>query len=207
MLKMLATKEEGETLDLEKFQNRKLELAALKRASELGITVDLLATYTNGFIYRFIDGEQNKFELYDIETTAKQTAIKMARLHAMQVPGASKDPIVYKFLDRSTFAEWTKDFAKKQAESKHEELRSVIPLFPWVDDEYERLHNLVLEADAYGPICFCHNDLNETNLLIDRQTKEPIFIDFEWVGDDFDSDVSNAFDIKNEFEFPIRSTD
>merc|ERR1711977_47894 len=103
----------------------------------------------------------------------------------MKVPGASEDPIVFKFLDRSTFAEWTKDFTEKQAASKHEELRSVIPLHPWLDDEYERLHNLVLEADAYGPICFCHNDLNETNLLIDRQTKEPIFIDFEWSDTNF----------------------
>lgn len=182
MLKMMASKQDGEQLDLEKFQNRKLELAALKKASELGITVDLLATYTNGFIYTYIDGEQNKFELYNIESTAKQTAIKMARLHSMQVHGASENPIVLKFLDRSTFEEFTKDFTKRQAESKHEELRSVIPLHPWVDDEYERLHYLVLEADAYGPVCFCHNDLNQTNLLIDRQTKEPIFIDFEWVG-------------------------
>ena len=181
MLKMKASKKGDDNMDLEKFQNRKLELASLKRASELGITVELLATYKNGFIYKYIDGEQNRFELYSIETTAKQTAIKMARLHAMKVPGASKDPTVLKFLDRTTFAEFTKDFAKKQAESKHEELRSAIPLHPGVDDEYERLHYLVLEADAYGPIVFCHNDLNQTNLLINRTTKEPIFIDFEWV--------------------------
>lgn len=175
------SKQDGENIDMEKFQNRKLELAALKKASELNITVELLATYKNGFIYKYIDGEQNRFELYDIETTAKQTAIKMARFHAMKVPEASEDPVVLKFLDREAFAEYTKDFDKKQASSKHEEFRNVIPLNSWVDEEYERLHYRVLEADAYNSLVFCHNDLNQTNLLIDRFTKEPVFIDFEWV--------------------------
>ena len=72
-------------------------------------------------------------------------------------------------------------FDKGMEESEFEELRSHLPRYSRLVDEIERLHELIVEGDAYGSLCLCHNDLQLTNLLIDRQTKEPIFIDFEWV--------------------------
>ena len=167
--------------------NRPLELEVLRKASELGVTVRLLATFTNGFIYGYVDGTMNSFERYDRQV-ARQTAIKMARLHRMRLADGmlNPEPAVYRFVGRSgdlnAVSERRVQFDKKMAESEFEGLRVRLPRYSSLCAEYERLHDLVLERDAYGPACFCHNDLNMSNLLIDRKTKEPIFIDFEWVG-------------------------
>ena len=209
MLKMKAMRKAAgkEDLDLEKFQNRKLELAALKSASELGIffyrfifssfhlfinfffnifkligiTVELLATYKNGFIYKYVDGDVNDAKLYDLKTTAKKTAIKMAKFHHINLDEiANEKPAMIKFTDKATFANATKGFDAMQKESRHDELRNELPIFSKIEDDYRELHNLILVNDAYGKICFCHNDLNQTNLLIEKSTKQPVFIDFEW---------------------------
>lgn len=182
MLKMKKLRQQDSNgFDLEKFSNRKLELAALKKASEEEITVKLIATYKNGFIYKYIDGEVNCVELYDLETVAKKTAIKMAKLHQFDLPEASKEPQVLKFAGENEFDQYTIGFDHLQKNSKHDEFKNVLPLYNQLQDDYKRLHKLVLDKKAYGRICFCHNDLNRTNLLIEKTTKDPIFIDFEWV--------------------------
>lgn len=178
--------------------NRALELEVLRKTSEKGITASLYATFANGFIYKFVDGDMASFELYD-RSVARQTAIKMARLHRLQLGEelVKPKPAVYSILGKDGNAYW-KDgkelynntefvmaeramFDKEMAESEFEELRTRLPSYSALSEEYERLHDLIFEKDAYGPVCFCHNDLNLSNLLIDRKTKEPILIDFEWV--------------------------
>jgi len=95
-LKMKQSKTEG--FNLSKFENRELELEALKQASDLGITAKIIATYSNGFVYKYIDGEVSSYELYDSEL-AKKTAIKMVKFHTMDLKElAGKNPLVYTFL-------------------------------------------------------------------------------------------------------------
>lgn len=166
--------------------NRELELAALREASELGITAKLYATFSNGFIYKYVDGDMATFELYDLPV-ARRTAAKMARLHRIRPDETlvKPKPAVFTILGKDENRDFVladrAAFDKKMAESEFEELRNGLPKFSTLAEEYERLHDLVFEKDAYGPVCFCHNDLNLSNLLIDRQTKDPILIDFEWV--------------------------
>ena len=148
---------------------------------QTGITVEITGTYKNGFIYKYIDGDQCNADLYD-EAVARKTAIKMARLHRIDLSElASKETAVSKFKDNPFLNNLKVGLDKNQKESPHEELRTELPLYSELDNEYDRLHNLVLERNAYGRICLCHNDLNMSNLLIEKKTKEPVFIDFEWV--------------------------
>ena len=165
--------------------NRVLELAAIKKASDLKVTVKLLATFNNGFIYKYVDGDQNNPKLYDLDT-AKKTAIKMARLHHIdlnELTELSEKPKL--IVDREMsldkddlFAKEKSTFDKQMSESKYEQLRS-IPVYSKIMKEISDLHDLNLEKDAYGKICFCHNDLNLTNLLIEKSSKQVVFIDFE----------------------------
>ena len=165
--------------------DRALELEAIRKASELGIGPKLYATFSNGFICKYIDGPMGSFELYDLPV-AQKTAVKMAKLHRMRLddklvrPKPSVYWLVGKEGDKEFLLKEREAFDKKLEESGIEQLRS-LPSYSALSEEYERMHELVFERDAYGPVCFCHNDLNLSNLLIDRKTKEPIFIDFEWV--------------------------
>ena len=186
LLKLLASMSEEEQ-EKEKGRpslvNRQLELAALRKASELGITVKLCVTFNNGFIYKFVDADINSFELYDFEV-ARKTAIKVAKLHRMDLAGLVREkPAVYKILGKENPDEEMEkraSFNQKVKECEFEELRAM-PSYSKLSEEFERLHDLVFEKDAYGPVVFCHNDLNTGNLLIEKHSKEPVLIDFEWV--------------------------
>lgn len=179
-IKAESKKNGDDGFDISKFQNRKLELAALKAASDLGCTVELVATYNNGFIYKYVDGDVNSIKLYDLDT-AKKVAKKMARFHMIDLSGMTSDkPAVHRFLKNESFDEITKTFDQKMKDSRHEEFRNFLPTYSELKAEYERLHHLVVSKNAYGKVCFCHNDLNMTNLLIEKSTKEPLLIDFEW---------------------------
>lgn len=210
LLKLLASMSEEER-ELEKSRpslvNRELELEALQKASELGITVRLYATFQNGFIYRYVDADMNSFELYDFEV-ARKTAMKLAKLHRIDLSGLAREkPAVYRILGRDDpkcELEQRAFFDRKMRESELEQLRTSLPSYSKLSQEFERLHDLIFEKDAYGPICFAHNDLNlgknfigrspyltdlqpncflliAGNLLIEKHSKEPILIDFEWV--------------------------
>ena len=165
--------------------DRRLELEVLQAASELGITAKMFATFKNGFIYKYVDGLTNCFEAYDL-SVARQVAIKMARLHRIRLAdGLAQSKPGVSWILRDDCPELVREqralFDKKMKESEFEELRSQLPAYSSLAEEYERLQKMVAEKDALGPVCICHNDLNFGNLLIDRQTKEPFFIDFEWV--------------------------
>lgn len=172
-----------------KFINRDLELVALQKASELGITFELVATFNNGFIYKYFDGTVNNVYDYDLEI-AKNTAIKMAKLHncikldslnglARQRPLADKyagkepDPF---FMQKQYLDELMRN------DKEYEDYRSNgLNSYQDLQKEYERLDDILEKKDANRRFCLCHNDLTLNNLLIDKKKKVCLFIDFELV--------------------------
>lgn len=183
-----------ETLSVEKQEkeranaalaNRELEVAAVRQASALGITVKLCATFRNGFIYRFVDGEMLTFERYDFEL-AKKVATKIAQIHHRMDLGAlaSPAPVVSWMLgkadDPQKMQEEREFIDRKMKESPFEEHRSQLPGFIELVEEMERIYETLSQKNALGPVCFSHNDLNFTNVLVDRNA-EPVLLDFEWV--------------------------
>lgn len=169
--------------------NRALELESVQRASELGITVKLCATFRNGFIYYFVDGDMLTTEIYDFET-AKKIAANVAKLHRLDLGAMARPkPANYWFMRREVDpAEVQREcdfFDQKLEEKKREfEVFRVLPTFSETFEELEHIKDILVEKDALGPVCFCHNDLNITNWLITRNSeREPVLLDFEWVSD------------------------
>ena len=139
--------------------NRELELEAVKKASELGITVKLCATFRNGFVYQYVDGEMLTIESYDFEL-AKKIATNIAKFHRMDLGElARKQPVGYWHLGKegdSGAAKKEREFLdQKMKESEFEEFRSYLPNFSELSREVERIHELLLQKDAYGRVFFC----------------------------------------------------
>lgn len=139
--------------------DKALELEAVRRASELGITVKLCATFRNGFIYRFVDGDALIFENYDLDIASK-VAAKVAKLHRLDLGAlADKRPTVDYILGREgdlKRIQEERDFLdRKMRESEFEEYRSQLPGFKKLCEEMERIHEILLQKDALGPVCFC----------------------------------------------------
>lgn len=138
--------------------DRELELEAVRRAGELGITVKLCATFRNGFVYRFVDGEMLTLESYDFEV-AKKIAANIAKLHGMDVGAmARKRPVGYlgkESADPESTKEESDFLDRKMRESEFEQFRSYLPSFTELSREVEKIHEILLQKDAYGPVCFC----------------------------------------------------
>lgn len=161
LLKLLGSMSEEERekeRDRPSLVNRELELEALKKASELDITVKLYATFSNGFVYKFVDAETNSYELYDFDV-ARRTAIKLAKLHRLDLSGLARaKPAVYRIVGKDDPAEEMKKrsfFDQKIKECDLEELKTGLPTYSELSEEFERLHDLLFEKDAYGPVVFC----------------------------------------------------
>lgn len=139
--------------------DKSLELEAVRRASELGITVKLCATFRNGFIYRFVDGDVLTFENYDLDI-AKKVASKVAMLHRLDLGAlANKTPtldyILGKAGDLKQLQEERDFLDRKMRESEFEEYRSQLPGFKKLCEEMEKIYEILLQKGALGPVCFC----------------------------------------------------
>ena len=189
-------------------QNRALEMEAIRKASEVGITVRLYATFRNGFIQPFVDGDSLSFEKYDLQL-AKKIAAKIAQLHRLDLrPLAGSTPtvcwLVGKADDQKKIQEERDILDRKMKESPFE-YHKRLPGFHELCQEMEHIHEVLLEKDAYGPVVFCHNDLNLSNLLIERSPeREPVLLDFEWVSTSYLVDF--RFTVANPIFFPFSPT-
>lgn len=166
-----------------KFFDCGIEVATILKASELKITANLLGVFDNGMILDYLDAFMNSVQSYDQEI-AKLTAQKLAKLHTIDMNGiANHRPLIFKWLDRQSEPLYDKKtfLDQRMEESDFVEFNTILPSYSKIEKLTEQLHEMVLERDCYGPITFCHNDLNLTNLLIERKTRDVFFIDFEWV--------------------------
>lgn len=185
-LKSLETMSPEEREKKKRQENRGLEVEAFRRAGDLGIAPKLCATFRNGFVYPFVDGDMLTAEIYDFEI-AKKIAAKVAKLHRLDLGAMARQrPDRYweaYFGGERDQAEVKKErdfFDQKMRESEFEEYRDCLPSFTEICVELERIHEILLEKNAYGPVCFLHNDLNITNVIV-KKNKEPVLLDFEWV--------------------------
>lgn len=126
-LKSISKKQSDIKFDVSTLLVRKLEIEALKKASELEITIKLIATYNNGFIYEFIEGETVDKYGYD-QAIAKKTAIRLARFHKIKISDdlVAKRP---KILEKSPTQQLHEIIDKKMKESEHKEFNSFLPIY------------------------------------------------------------------------------
>ena len=186
ILEAMSPEEREEDKSRPSLANRELELEAVRRASELGITVKLCAIFRNGFVYRFVDGDMLTFENYDAEI-ASRTAASVAKLHRMDLGAMAREkPAILWNLgrdrDQAEVQQERAFYDQKMKEGGLVEPCGRLPSFTKICAELESVHEILVAKDAYGPICFCHNDLNVTNWLVERDSKRrPVLLDFEWV--------------------------
>lgn len=133
--------------------DRENELAWRTFAAERGLSPRILGAFQNGWIEEFVAGRT--WRVNDLQENTEALAELVKKLHALWLPGP---PVLY---DR--LAAWHR-------------LASSHPLCPPVR-EIEGL-TAYLES-VNSPIVFCHNDLQEGNLM---QTDTVVAVDFEFAG-------------------------
>ncbi|XP_008212901.1 choline/ethanolamine kinase isoform X2 [Nasonia vitripennis] len=119
-------------------------------------------------------------------------AEKMAQIHTMQVP-ISKEPTwlwdtMYKWLDTATnILENVEDIESKQLDH--------VTFIKSIDLEQEISWFRSLVKQQKHPVVFCHNDMQEGNILMRQNSKtELVVIDFEYCSYNY-----RGFDVANHF--------
>lgn len=166
--------------------NRELELATLRRASELNITSKLIATYNNGLVMQYIDGDIVRSSTYDIEI-GKELARRLAKFHRIKLGNLVRnEPLL------DSYADGKRDrpirgnatlmaLLEEEIREKFDEFRSKLPSYSELRKQFAELYQLLLKRDVLGEIVFGHNDLNGANIMIESGTRTPYMIDFETV--------------------------
>ncbi|XP_050545828.1 ethanolamine kinase 1 [Daktulosphaira vitifoliae] len=174
--------------------DREAELRNFKILYYAGHAPDLYATFENGIIYKFIEGETLDTVTVREPSIYRMVAKEMAKFHKLDIgdPWTTKPQIwnkidLYLKLIPDTLSSTTKDARFKKA-------------FPYgvqgLRSEIEAV-KLVVEK-IKSPTVFSHNDLLLSNIIVQRNSSgRPIkisFIDYE-----YSMPNCQAFDIANHF--------
>lgn len=166
----------------ESLQNRDLEFESMCQASQLGICAQVFARFRNGIAYKYFDGSTLKLEqVHDIEL-GRKIAQQVARLHTLRIENRrTKQPTQMMRMRHDAMPQFIKMFETIQTKidmSSVEEYK-FLPKLLDLNNEINQIENR-LEAIGWGPITFCHNDLNLSNILFDSVTGQVKLLDFEW---------------------------
>lgn len=148
----------------------KLEVKALKYLSETGCCPDLLATFGNGYCYRYIKGKPAvNFATGDVtlhDTMLRKSAHKLALIHTINIPDTDMNtPTLYLM------------FKNMIASSQYE------PLSP----DYPSKEVLLNECSVMEQFCqetrtrvgFCHGDTHPGNMVWNQENETVTFVDWE----------------------------
>lgn len=151
-----------------------------KTLAETGLGPKLYGTFDGGRVEEFLeDSRPLTNEEMKVEKYSRPTARRLGMVHELKIP-----------LDRS-IPQLLKDCSQLAAQiSSNSSLQNLLP----EKSEYyaDRLQQLISKSES--PITFCHNDLQEGNILLNTKTDELTLIDFEYGGYNY-----AMFDIGNHF--------
>ncbi|KAG8195103.1 hypothetical protein JTE90_013580 [Oedothorax gibbosus] len=120
-------------------------------------------------------------------------ARKLAKVHTLNVP-INKEP-KWLFDKMQTWINFAKDEIRLDALNDDQKKIAVDLLSQDFEKEFAWLKSVLTKANS--PVLFCHNDLQEGNILVpegDASEDKIVFIDFEYCSYNF-----RAFDIANHF--------
>uniref|UniRef100_A0A7S0G0N8 Choline kinase N-terminal domain-containing protein n=1 Tax=Rhodosorus marinus TaxID=101924 RepID=A0A7S0G0N8_9RHOD len=149
-----------------------------KAMSEAGLGPELHATFEQGRIEEFLDDSRPLTnEEMQMPTYAKQIAKSLAMVHELQIPIPRSEPQLLQDL-------------KQVIASLDVNARALLPHTP----EYymEKMEKILAGTDS--PIVFCHNDLQEGNIMVNEKRGDITLIDFEYGGYNY-----AMFDVGNHF--------
>jgi len=166
--------------------DRKREIENLKLCYKTGFGPKIYGIFTNGYVYQFFPGRAvSPEELFNCTWNGK-LGKQTARWHKQNLPEAETS-LVWKTIEHwlslvpETYSDIDQDKKWKQIGGKDK-------------IEQELLLMKQMASDSRSPIVFSHNDLLSGNIIVNEETDEIRFIDFEYAGPNY-----QAFDIANHF--------
>jgi len=159
--------------------------------SERGLGPRLHGIFPGGRIEEYIPARPLKTSELGDARLSPLIAAKVAAVHAMNVP-ISKEP---RWLWDTT-ARWLQNITESQDKENQGEKNPIVDYLATFDLHREvswlREHLMKLKS----PVVFCHNDLQEGNILLREDTEEPslVLIDFEYCSYNY-----RGFDLANHF--------
>ncbi|KAJ8866070.1 hypothetical protein PR048_033594 [Dryococelus australis] len=157
----------------------------------------LWATFTNGLVYEYVEGNVVCVEMCREPEVYVLVACMMAQIHRVDCgPTVVREPCLWKKL-RQFLGFVPRSFTDPRKQTRFEDL---IPSITMINEEYTTLQS---ELSRIGsPIVFCHNDLLLGNIIYNSKRGKVTFIDYEYADYNY-----QAFDIGNHFaEFAGVST-
>jgi len=159
--------------------------------SERNLGPKLHGIFPGGRIEEYIPARPLKTQELSDEKLSRQIATKMAAVHAMNVP-INKEP---RWLWDTT-ARWLQNIEEGQMKENQVDECPIAEYLYKIELKREmawlREHLIKLKS----PVVFCHNDMQEGNILLREDTDDPtiVLIDFEYCSYNY-----RGFDIANHF--------
>lgn len=163
-------------------QNRQLEFEAMCAASRLGICSPVYARFANGIVYGYVIGQTLRLEEVHDLALGKKIATQVARLHTLHI-------VNRRTAQPTQFDRWRSE-QKPKFQKLFDHIQASIDRSPV--EEYKFLPRLSevrswitaledrLQALGMGEVGFCHNDLNLSNIIWNREADRVQLLDFEW---------------------------
>ncbi|XP_074108658.1 ethanolamine kinase 1 isoform X1 [Cotesia typhae] len=178
--------------------DRKDEVRNIRVLNKAEYTHSLYATFNNGLVYEFINGEVLTPETVINPDIYWLVAKRLAQMHLLDPreycqgtnwgDDADREPIIWNKTEKF-LGLMPKSFDDPIKQARFEEL---IKPHSVLQQEYKLLKSSLIKLDS--PIVYSHNDLLLTNILYDKTINSVTFIDFEYTGFNY-----QAFDIANHF--------
>ncbi|XP_054790830.1 probable choline kinase 2 isoform X1 [Prosopis cineraria] len=168
---------------VEIFFNREEEIRTFQCVAERGQGPRLLARFAAGRVEEFINATTlSAADIRDPEISAL-IASKMREFHKLRMPGDRKVQIWHKL------RKWL-NLAKSLSSTKDAKNFGLEEM----DEEINKLENLISDSEGHQEIGFCHNDLQYGNIMMDKDFRSITIIDYEYA-----SYNPIAYDLANHF--------
>eukprot|EP00127_Corallochytrium_limacisporum_P004906 Clim_evm50s191 gene=Clim_evmTU50s191 len=155
---------------------------------ERGLGPKLLGMFEKGRIEDFLPFRTLKTPDLKDKQLQEEICAMLAKVHSLMIP-LPKSPVFFRSLERFMAVAKDTDFEDAALQAK---VNDLISRFDMVE-EIEFLRNYIGKGEH--TVCFCHNDLQEGNILVDPANPGDVrFIDFEYSAYNY-----RMFDFANHF--------
>jgi len=154
--------------------------------SQFGICPNIYLELGHLRIEQFLDAESLKY--HELSIYIEDIFINFAKLHKIDIPNSNRDGNYFFDMTEKYFG------IGKSVSFMNDEKKQLLKELDIseMEREYYNLKN-ALKGRNFDT-CFCHNDLNAGNVLVNKENNKLYFIDFEYAGYNY-----RGFDFGNHF--------